>query len=178
MRVSAPIGMSKARINAFIEAHRTWIEASLAKMSKVADAENDFYSRLNLDGGLAPDGVSHVSARKARAEAVSRLSEIVNPMVEHYSALMGVRPTSITYRATKSRWGSCMKTTGRISLSLYLLLLPEWCIEHVVVHEMAHLIVPNHSPEFYAVMDRFFPRWKEARTYTRRMVRGQIRESQ
>lgn len=160
MRVSAPIGMSKARINAFIEAHRTWIEASLAKMSKVADAENDFYSRIDLK------------------EAEARLRTIVDPMVEHYSALMGVRPSSITYRATKSRWGSCMKTTGRISLSLYLLLLPEWCIEHVIVHEMAHLIVPNHSPEFYAVMDRFFPRWKEARTFTRRMVRGQIRESQ
>jgi predicted metal-dependent hydrolase len=45
------------------------------------------------------------------------------------------------------------------------------CIEHVVVHELAHLLVPNHSPRFYAVMDKFFPRWKEAREETKRISR-------
>ena len=85
---------------------------------------------------------------------------------------MGVRPSAVGYRATKSRWGSCNPRSKKINLSLYLLLLPDWCIEHVVVHELAHLLVPNHSERFYAVMDRHFPRWRDARRETRRLTRG------
>ena len=88
-------------------------------------------------------------------------------MLEKYSEQMGVKPASVSFRATKSRWGSCNTKTRRISLSSYLLLLPDWCIEHVVVHELAHLLVPNHGPRFYAVMDRHFPRWREARRVSR-----------
>ncbi|MBQ1701387.1 MAG: M48 family metallopeptidase [Prevotella sp.] len=50
------------------------------------------------------------------------------------------------------------------------MLLPKWCVEHVVVHELAHLIVPNHGKDFYAVMDRFFPKWKEAKEETKRIA--------
>lgn len=85
---------------------------------------------------------------------------------------MGVCPTSIKYKATISRWGSCNTGTHTISLSLYLLLLPEWCIEHVVVHELAHLIVPSHSKRFYDVMDRHFPQWREAKKITKELVLG------
>ena len=60
--------------------------------------------------------------------------------------------------------------------SAYLLLLPEWCIEHVVVHELAHLIVPNHSDKFYAVMDTYFPRWREARAETKKISRMEAEE--
>ncbi|MCC8175611.1 MAG: M48 family metallopeptidase [Bacteroidales bacterium] len=64
--------------------------------------------------------------------------------------------------------GSCNHRTGRINLSLYLLLLPELCIEHVVAHELTHLLVPNHSPQFYATLGRYFPRYKEARLLSKR----------
>jgi hypothetical protein len=49
-------------------------------------------------------------------------------------------------------------------------------VEHVVVHELAHLIVPNHGKDFYAVMDKFFPRWKEAKEETKRISRKDIDE--
>lgn len=54
--------------------------------------------------------------------------------------------------------------------SVYLLLFPDWIVEHVVVHELAHLIEPNHGPRFYRVMDRHFPRWREAREITRKIL--------
>ena len=53
---------------------------------------------------------------------------------------------------------------------LYLLLLPQRCIEHIVVHELAHLLVPNHGPRFYAVMDKHFPDWKQVRKETSKLV--------
>lgn len=63
---------------------------------------------------------------------------------------------------------------SKLAFSVYLLLLPDWCIEHVVVHELAHLLEANHSKRFYAIMDRFFPRWKEARKETKRISKMEI----
>ena len=81
-----------------------------------------------------------------------------------------VTPSGISYRCTRTRWGSCNPRTRHINFSTYLLLLPDWCIEHVVVHELCHLLVPDHSPRFYALMDRHFPLWKEALSHTRLLV--------
>lgn len=158
IRVTAPLFMSRRRVAAFVESHREWMDAAVARTLAAARNQDDFYSRLQL------------GTKAQRSEAVARLDAIVKPLVEAYSGRMGVKPSAISYKAIKSRWGSCNSRSGHINLSIYLLLLPEWCIEHVVVHEMAHLLVPNHSAAFYALMDRYFPRWKEARKETRSIL--------
>lgn len=121
---------------------------------------NSFYDRLPLE------------TPAQRNDAIRRLDSIVLPLVQQYARLMNVQPSGITYKALISKWGSCHPATRRLTFSAYLLLLPSWCIEHVVVHELAHLLVPNHSPRFHAVMDRFFPRWKEARKETAALLRN------
>ena len=72
----------------------------------------------------------------------------------------------------KSKWGHCLVRTRTICLSTYLLLLPEWCIEHVVVHEMCHLLQSGHGPRFHALMDRFYPNWRAANKETTRLLRS------
>lgn len=160
VRVSAPWYLPKRTIEAFIESHREWIARAKERVLRRQAERNAFYGMLDI---------STPALRKA---AATRLDAIVKPLVSVYSSRMGVSPTGVSYRASKTRWGSCNPRTGAVSLSLYLLLLPDWCIEHVVVHELAHLIEANHGPGFYAVMDSFFPRWKEARRQTLRIVRG------
>ena len=159
VRVSAPRLVPQAAVKAFIAQHEDWIEKSLSRVQKQQQGREAFYSLLDIS----------TSAR--RREAVSRLKVIVDPLIERYSSQMGVKPSGLRFSSAKTRWGSCNTKTRSVSLSLYLLLLPDWCIEHVVVHELAHLKVPNHSPKFYAVMDRHFPRWKEARKETRRLIK-------
>ena len=159
VRVSAPRLVPQAAVKAFIAQHEDWIEKSLSRVQKQQQGREAFYSQLDIS----------TSAR--RREAVSRLKVIVDPLIERYSSQMGVKPSGLRFSSAKTRWGSCNTKTRSVSLSLYLLLLPDWCIEHVVVHELAHLKVPNHSPKFYAVMDRHFPRWKEARKETRRLIK-------
>ena len=44
-------------------------------------------------------------------------------------------------------------------------------LEHVVVHELCHLLEPSHNARFHALMDKFFPRWKEARKETRQICK-------
>ena len=124
---------------------------------------------------LQKHGVSSVQSRVVNlSELVPEITaqNIIPPLVQKYSKLMGVVPAGISYRANTSRWGSCNVKTKRLIFSAYLLLLPDWCIEHVVVHELAHLLIPNHGPKFHAVMDQYVPRWKEARATTRQITRN------
>ena len=88
-------------------------------------------------------------------------------MLARHAEEMHVRPSAVTYKPMTSRWGRCSTKDRSICFSIYLLLLPEWCIEHVVVHELCHLLEPSHNARFHALMDRFFPRWREARKETR-----------
>ena len=108
-----------------------------------------------------------LKTRKERTEAIARLDAIVKPMVERYAQQMGVTPSAITYKAMISRWGMCNIKTHAICFSIYTLLLPEWCIEHVVAHELCHLLEPTHNARFHALMDQYFPRWRAARKQTR-----------
>lgn len=160
VRVSAPWYLPKRTIEEFIESHREWIDKAKERVSRQQAGRDAFYDQLDI---------STPALRKA---AVARLDTIVKPLVSKYSAQMGVSPAGISYRASKTRWGSCNPRTRRINFSLYLLLLPDWCAEHIVVHELAHLLEANHGPRFYAIMDRHYPSWRQARKQTLRIVRG------
>ena len=64
----------------------------------------------------------------------------------------------------QARWGSCTIDDGSIRLSHRLQGMPEWVIDYVLLHELAHLIEPGHGPEFWALVDRY-PRTERARGF-------------
>jgi hypothetical protein len=75
---------------------------------------------------------------------------------------MGARPTSVRWVTNQTaRWGSCSFHSGEIRLSHRLRTVPGWVLDAVLVHELAHLVHPNHSPAFHQLADRF-PRHREA----------------
>lgn len=75
-------------------------------------------------------------------------------------APFGVEFPQIKIRTMKTQWGSCRPQTGIITLNRRLLEAPIEAIEYVVLHEFAHFIHPNHSKEFYALVEQFMPDWK------------------
>jgi predicted metal-dependent hydrolase len=64
----------------------------------------------------------------------------------------------------RTRWGSCTPEAGTIRLSSALAPYPDWVIDYVIVHELAHLRQPDHTPAFWALVDRY-PRSERARGY-------------
>jgi len=76
--------------------------------------------------------------------------------------LVGVRPTSVRWVTNQTaRWGSCSYNSGDIRVSHRLRAVPEWVLDSVLVHEVAHLTHPDHSPAFHRLAGRY-PRHKEA----------------
>lgn len=158
LHVSAPYFTPKRVINQFVSDNEAWIRRAMQRQLDSNKKRLGFYGQLPLE-----------TKEQARA-AVERLDAMIRPMMLKYTGSMGVSPRKVTYKPTISRWGACNKKTGAICFSTYLLLLPEWCVEHVVVHELAHLIEANHGPRFHALMDQYYPRWKEARKATRSII--------
>jgi predicted metal-dependent hydrolase len=75
---------------------------------------------------------------------------------------IGARPTSVRWVTNQSaRWGSCSFHSGEIRLSHRLRSVPEWVLDAVLVHELAHLVHPNHSPAFHQLANGY-RRHKEA----------------
>ncbi|WP_342610416.1 M48 family metallopeptidase [Aeromicrobium marinum] len=74
-------------------------------------------------------------------------------------------PASIRWVTNQeSRWGSCSVGDRSIRLSHRLQGLPDWVVDSVIVHELAHLVEPHHGPAFWALAGRY-PRMERARGF-------------
>ena len=74
-----------------------------------------------------------------------------------------VKKPELKFRKMKSRWGSCNYSRGTITLSTNLIYCTKEQIYYVIVHEYSHLLVHNHSREFYDIVSRFVPDYKQIR---------------
>ncbi|HZZ97348.1 MAG TPA: M48 family metallopeptidase [Jatrophihabitantaceae bacterium] len=75
------------------------------------------------------------------------------------------QPVSVRWVASmRTRWASCTPADGTIRLSERLRDMPHWVRDYVLVHELAHLLVPGHGPDFWALVQRY-PRTERARGY-------------
>lgn len=85
---------------------------------------------------------------------------------DHYSAALGRHYTRITLRDTRSRWGSCT-SQGGLMYSWRLVLAPPAILRYVAAHEVAHLAEMNHSPAFWATVERLHGPYAAPRRWLR-----------
>jgi len=99
-----------------------------------------------------------------RLELVHRSNEeflgLVRELSGLYAGVLAARPAGIGFRRMKSKWGSC-SSLGKITLNTWLQVLPDELVAFVVFHELAHLRVHNHGPEFKALIRSQFPHRRE-----------------
>ena len=86
--------------------------------------------------------------------------------VEEYCHRLGLPVPAVRLSHARTRWGSCSSRSG-IRLHWRLVHLPPALIDYVVAHEVAHLVEMNHSPRFWAVVERLYPDWRSARAALR-----------
>lgn len=84
----------------------------------------------------------------------------LRPRVARWAGRMGVRPTGIQVRELGYRWGSC-GTAGTVNFHWATLLLPPSIVDYVIVHELAHLVEANHTPEFWLRVGRALPEYEQ-----------------
>jgi hypothetical protein len=95
---------------------------------------------------------------------VCALKKYLASKLEQYTKQIGVTHQSVTVKGYKSRWGSC-SSDGRLQFNWRLMQAPRWVIDYVMVHELCHIIHPNHSREFWALVQKHCPKRDEAKRY-------------
>lgn len=80
--------------------------------------------------------------------------------VRHWATKIGVRAPHIHLRGMRTKWAS-LSTVGRLTLNTELLDLPKDLGEFVIVHELVHLLAPNHGKVFKSFMHAYLPEWEK-----------------
>lgn len=83
--------------------------------------------------------------------------EIIGGRIFHFSRIIGVRPEKIAIRSQKRMWGCCDYTRKVIHINWQIILSPMLVVDYVVIHELCHLIHPNHSRLFWREVERYMP---------------------
>lgn len=105
------------------------------------------------------ENMQEIPKKKLTAQDKCMLEQVC---LEVYPAFekMGVVYPVIKYRYMTSRWGSCQPEKGIVTLNSKLVAVPKECLKYVVVHEFAHFIHPNHSRDFYHLVETIMPDYK------------------
>ncbi|HBU12110.1 MAG TPA: hypothetical protein DEB31_05090 [Clostridiales bacterium] len=185
VKVSAPFGAPDAAIRNFVDSKADWLMRHVARArdKKEPPAENTvrllgallpFRTERSMKNGVdvldnevvirTKDGSEPARVLDAwwRKTALAYYELYMDKWMEKLCGEIPARPR-IRVRKMKTMWGSCTYKKGEIRFSYHLFCAPPHCVEYVVLHELAHLLYPNHGDRFKAFLTKWMPDWKERR---------------
>jgi predicted metal-dependent hydrolase len=90
---------------------------------------------------------------------MEKVKECMRDEIQHWATKIGAKPKRVQIQRMTTKWASC-STSGRICFSTELLEEPAAFREVVIVHELLHLLVPNHGKLFKSLMNAHVPGWE------------------
>ena len=148
VEIRAPKTVSQAQIDDFLRQHKSWLDKHMAIVNqREAEAAQ-----------LPPLTFQEIQALAEKAVAC------IPGRVRHFASLLRVTYGRITIRNQKSKWGSC-SSQGNLSFNCLLMLCPPEVMDYVVIHELCHRIEMNHSPRFWAEVEKLDPDYKTHREW-------------
>ena len=131
----------------------------LFRGGRVKDEIADGEYRLALPDPGDEDAVRAAVKSALSARALARIRQ----RLDHYVPRIGRAPGRVAVRDQKTRWGSCSRK-GNVNFNWKLIMAPPQALDYVVIHELCHLYEFNHSPRFWALVERQMPEyavWKK-----------------
>jgi len=186
IEVRVPNGTPPKIVADFVNQHQHWISTHHGAVARqVAERENfelRFGTKLLFLGHEFPlmpvdkatvgfDGqhfyaYAQMSAEELKTSLVgiyrTMAKKVLRAMAEDLAKHMGLKPKAVKINGARTRWGSC-SSAGNLNFSWYLVMAEEATIRYVVVHELAHLIEMNHSPNFWRIVEQVLPNYKVER---------------
>ena len=150
LTVRAPLRMPDSAVRKFIAEKTPWIEKNMRRMKERQEA-------------LKAEPEEVLTAEELRELAKEAL-QFIPERVSFYARIIGVNYGRITIRNQRTRWGSC-SGAGNLNFNCLLMLTPPEIIDYVVVHELCHRLEMNHSPYFWAEVERVLPDYKKRRKW-------------
>lgn len=194
-RVTYPEGTHPAQVFAFLRKHGEWLERKLDELNLGAQPpplepgaptviplrgetvrllwRSGSYPRIELEDDrliltLPQPHRRTLSAARSLLHTFleAQLRKDVSRWLARYCPALGAAPTALRVRSLKSLWGS-LDSRDRVTLDLALALAPPAALKYVLVHELCHLKIRNHSPRFWALVSSQIPDWEDQRDWLR-----------
>ena len=187
--VRAPKQASEQAVTAAVESKRFWIWQKVRDPHKYPDpaprkeyVNGETFLFLGQHYGLsltrAAAGAVRLAGRefemsaadRHRGDAIFRVwylaqaKEKMRPRIAALAAEMGVAYSRIWVRDLKYRWGSCTPG-GTLSFNWRIIQAPMIVVDYLIVHELAHILEPNHSQDFWNIVAVHAPGWQRARSW-------------
>ena len=187
--VRVPLRTPVKDVRKFVTSRAEWVLKVWKKLDKRLPQHQQYYSRgaeftylgetirlefskgtdqtLQLHNGLllltAPDIPSEDTVRRMITHWYRIQAEdlVKKRSIECHNLMQAeeIPLPSITIRSMKTRWGSYSYQTKRISLSLNLIRMPLTCLDYVIIHELCHVKIRHHGPDFWRMVSRYCPNY-------------------
>jgi predicted metal-dependent hydrolase len=194
--VNAPNGVSKEKIDNFINNKKSWIYQKLGNKKKYQDiSEKEFVSGssilyLGRNYNLDVNSYKHKNIKfngkflLSRSESnnvnelfkewfIKKANEKIIPLVEDNAKNLGVVYNKADIKELRYRWGSCTPKNN-LYFNWRLIKAPLSVVNYVIIHELAHIIEPNHTKRFWSIIKSQMPNYEKARYWLEE--NGQILE--
>ena len=194
--VIVPESLRFETIETLVAGKNRWIKSKLAIQNEVMatkpkafiSGENFSYlgkdHSLKIEAGLYPSIKLHqeelvISVREKSADNTKQIKQLLIKWFKQqaevqltektacYAKIIGVKPSSITIKSFKARWGSC-NITGGIQYNWKIIIAPEPIINYLVIHELCHILHHNHSSAFWKTVGHHCPDYRECGAWLKR----------
>lgn len=149
--VRAPYGLPQQQIQKFVAEKEDWIEKHLEIMRARQEEKKN-----------------RPPVPKMTMEEIHKLAQeallVIPRRAAYFAPVVGVSYGRITIRNQRSRWGSC-SAKGNLNFNCLLMKTPPEVIDYVVVHELCHRKEMNHSPRFWAEVEKVLPDYRKAKKW-------------
>ena len=190
IHISAPMMMSEEAIRLFLLTKQAWIRQRVSQIleqnrqtpREYVSGENHYFkghryrlkviqhngpAKVELMGnefivlyarnGATDERKAEIMREWYRAE----FKAILPPLITKWEEILRVNVNKWEVKQMKTLWGSCNHRTHNIIFNLELIKKPLHCIEYIVVHELLHIKVRLHNEEYTALLNRYFPNWRQ-----------------
>ncbi|MCR1952650.1 M48 family metallopeptidase [Clostridium sp. DSM 100503] len=183
IKVFAPSGIDNNYIDDLIIKKGDWILKSLDKIKKKdyinnkvifqgkyynliinkSDENNIFKDNINIT--INSKDLSREYINELLISWYKKLSiDIVGKRVMDISNNIYIKPSKIIIKNQKSLWGSC-NSKREIRLNWRLVLMPQFVMDYIIIHELCHIKQMNHSKEFWKLVESYYPNYKESKDW-------------
>jgi len=189
LTVRAPMRIPRAQIDSFIQEKTDWITRTREKLKSVVEIPARQYidgetfpflgspfdlklakpqrPSLQFDNGFT---LSHTAQKRGESTFIrwykERAYDVISGRVAQYAKQYDFTPKEVKITSAKTRWGSC-SPNGTLNFTWRLVMAPLDVIDYVVVHELVHLRVKNHSSKFWKAVEVIYPDYKKKRKWLR-----------
>ena len=165
---------TKEDILKLIENNKTSISKMITRQEKKQQSEKEFtylgkkYNLVLINSKEVTLGLETILYNNSESLHKWLVKQANSIFLEELNKMYNIFPVNIPYpsltiRKMKTRWGVCNTKTKRVTLNLELIKKDLKYLDYVIVHELAHLVYPNHQYEFWSLVGQVIPNYKELR---------------